>query len=120
MSRIIAPDSLGTPDLSLGRLEIWIHGRQFPQSADYWDGNWLEVTVRCQTERAMVWTAGPIIHLSELTHWIKSTEQMHNTLTGEANLACMEPELDVAMKIDKLGHVQVQVQITSNSPHENH
>jgi hypothetical protein len=120
MVRMIDLDKLGTPDLQLGQLEIWIHGRQFPEATDYWDGNWLMVTVRCHTQTAMVWTSGPIIHLSELVRWIKSTEQMHDTLTGEANLACMEPELDVEMKMNKLSHIEVKVEITSYSPREHH
>jgi len=38
---------LGMPDLKLEGLQIWIHGRQFPDAADYWDGNWLRVTAHC-------------------------------------------------------------------------
>jgi hypothetical protein len=120
MVSTIDPNTLGMPDLQLGQFEIWIHGRQFPEATDYWDGNWLMVTVRCQTQLATVWTAGPIMHLSELANWIKSTEQMVNTLTGEANLVCMEPELGVEMKMDKLGHVRVKVKITSDSPKGHH
>ena len=37
-------DHLGEPDIKLAGLQIWVHGRQFPDSDDYWDGNWLYVT----------------------------------------------------------------------------
>jgi DNA-binding ferritin-like protein len=35
---------LGTLDLKLERLQIWVYGRRFPDLHDYWDGNWLHVT----------------------------------------------------------------------------
>jgi hypothetical protein len=38
---------LGAPNLELEGLQIWVHGRQFPDSNDYWDGNWLRVTAHC-------------------------------------------------------------------------
>jgi len=61
---------LGRPDLQVGGLQLWIHARQFPDSEDYWDGNWLMVTVRCCASGAEVWVKGPILHLSELHHWM--------------------------------------------------
>src|SRR5256885_6731459 len=38
------PEQLGTPDIKLGGLQVWVHGRQFPDAIDYWDGNWLRIT----------------------------------------------------------------------------
>ncbi|GIV10623.1 MAG: hypothetical protein KatS3mg020_0114 [Fimbriimonadales bacterium] len=28
-------DSLGNPDLTIGELRLWVHGREFPNSTDY-------------------------------------------------------------------------------------
>src|SRR5882724_344446 len=36
-------EQLGTPDIKLSGLQIWVHGRQFPNATDYWDGNWLRI-----------------------------------------------------------------------------
>jgi hypothetical protein len=33
-------ERLGEPDLVIAGLRVWVHGRQFPQAVDYWDGNW--------------------------------------------------------------------------------
>lgn len=121
MSHTIDPYALDIPDLRRGYLEMWIHDREFPQSADYWDANWLMVTVRCHMQLATVWTSGPIIHLRELRPWIEGTEKMYRTLAGEAKLECLEPGLDVQMRIvDKLGHIEVKVTIASDSMREQH
>jgi hypothetical protein len=40
-------ENLGEPDLRVAGLRVWIHGRQFPDSQDYWDGNWLNATAYC-------------------------------------------------------------------------
>jgi hypothetical protein len=51
---------LGAPDLKLEGLQIWVHGRQFPDLHDYWDGNWLRVTAHCGGSGASVFTTGSI------------------------------------------------------------
>ncbi|MFC4159857.1 hypothetical protein [Chitinimonas lacunae] len=40
-------EALGEPDLLIAGLRVWIHGSQFPNAVDYWDGNWLRVTAYC-------------------------------------------------------------------------
>jgi len=37
----ISEDKLGKPDLSLAGLQIWIHGREFPNDKGSFDGDWL-------------------------------------------------------------------------------
>ena len=37
--------TLGSPDISFSSFQLWIHGREFEAAQDYWDGNWLRVTV---------------------------------------------------------------------------
>lgn len=48
----------GESDMKIAGLAIWIHGRQFPDSKDYWDVNWLNVTVRCGAQGASVKVCG--------------------------------------------------------------
>jgi hypothetical protein len=120
MPPTIEPQALDTPDLRLGFLEIWIQDREFPHSTDSWDANWLRVIVRCQMQLATVWKSGPILHLRELREWIEDSDRMYKTLAGEAKLACMEPALDVLMRIDKVGHIEVRVTISSDSMQEQH
>ncbi len=111
---------LGKPDVQVSGLQIWIHGRQFPDLNDYWDGNWLRATVHCKAKGSSVWVSGPIIHLSELHGWLVSTQAMNESLKGEANLDCMEPELSVSLKAEGLGHINMEVNITPDHLSQDH
>jgi hypothetical protein len=113
-------DKLGQPDLQLAGLRMWIHGRQFPSTDDYWDGNWLNVTVHCRAQSASVWTSGPIIHLSEIAHLLQGAEAMETSLQGEATLPCMEPELALTLKAEGLGHIAMVVDITPDNLSQAH
>jgi hypothetical protein len=89
-----------------------VHGRQFPDSLDFWDGNWLNVTAQCEARGANVSASGPILHLSELQDWFAASERLYQTLTGEATLKSIEPALQVLLKAESWGHIAMTVQIT--------
>ena len=40
------PIKSGEPDFKLGGFSLWVFGQQFPNAADFWDGNWLNVRAR--------------------------------------------------------------------------
>ncbi len=103
---------LGEPDLKLAGFVLWIHGRQFPDAADYWDGNWLNVTAHCGAKGAEVSVSGNIVHLSEIHQWMTETQALYDTLTGTAALACMEPEISITLKAETRGHISMIVEIT--------
>jgi hypothetical protein len=105
-------DRLGPPDIRLAGRQIWVHGRQFPNAQDYWDGNWLNVTAHCGAQGADVWMSGPRVHLSEVLGWRDQAAEMHRTISGNAELACMEPELRVELKMASLGQISMTVRIT--------
>ena len=105
-------EPLGTPDLQIAGLRLWVHGRQFPMADDYWDGNWLHVTVHCCAPGASVWVTGPILHVPDIAHFLRGIEAIHTSLQGEVTLPCMEPELAVTLTAEGLGHITVVVAIT--------
>jgi hypothetical protein len=111
---------LGDPDIKLAGLSIWIHQRQFPEAEDYDDGNWLIITACCEASGATVWTKGPIIHLSEIYRLMKGCEQMSDSLSGEAQLDCMEPELDLTLKMSKSGQIKMEVEISPTHLTQSH
>jgi hypothetical protein len=113
-------EKLGSPDLKLEGLQIWIHSRQFPDSEDYWDGNWLNVTVHCGASGASVFTNGSIIHLPELERWLSQIESLLTSSGGEANLECIEPNLSVGLKANSLGHIAMEVSITPDHMTQRH
>lgn len=100
------------PDLQIAGLDLWIHGRQFPDSEDYWDGNWLEITARCSCNSAFVQVRGSILHLSELHKLTSECQQIYASLSGEAHLQCMEPNLGLKITMKNLGRCELSVFIT--------
>jgi hypothetical protein len=113
-------DELGPADIKLATLEIWVHGREFPKASDYWDANWLTVTARCAAEWAVVWIYGPVIHLSDIADWAEKCETLYRTLSGEATLVCIEPNLSVHLHIKKRGELAMIVEITPNNATQQH
>jgi hypothetical protein len=105
-------EPLEAPNLQIAGLRLWVHGRQFPMADDYWDSNWLQVTVHCTAPGAHVWVTGPILHVSEIAHFLRGVEALHASLQGEATLPCMEPELAVSLTAEGLGHITMVVAIT--------
>ncbi len=108
------------PAIEVAGLRIWVRGRQYPDAADYWDGNWLIVSAIYQSPGSTVKTAGPIIHLSEIEALQSSCEILRTTLTGTAGLSCMEPELSFEVRAVCGGRMELSVSITPNAVKESH
>ena len=113
-------EQLGAPDIKLNGLQVWVHGRQFPHATDYWDGNWLRITAHCGTHGADVWTSGAILNLPALVSWLTELEDLDRSLTGEANLISLEPELCVRLSAGQLGQISMEVQITPDNVTQEH
>lgn len=108
------------PDITLQYLSIWIHGRERPDSDDYWDGNWLIATARCLAPGSTVTAQGPLIHVSELLTWQDALESMYRNLEGEANLRCMEPNLQIDLKMREIGKIEGELFITPDNLQQSH
>jgi len=108
------------PDLKLGGFSLWVYGRQFPDANDYWDGNWLNVRARAEAFGALVEARGAFVHTPELADFAKQLETLHATLVGEAVLQCMEPNLQIAIRGDSIGHMELRVRITPDHMSQSH
>jgi len=108
------------PDLKLGGFSLWVFGRQFPDANDYWDGNWLNVRARAEAPGASVVAHGAIVHTSELAGFVEQLESLYTNLVGEAALRCMEPNLQIVLRGDALGHVAVKVMMTPDHMTQSH
>lgn len=108
------------PDVGLAGLSIWVLGRQIPDQDDFWDGNWLNVLVRVEATGATVEVRGPIIHAGELASFTEELELLDATLTGNASLKCMEPNLDVVIRGDKRGQAKMTIRITPDYLAQSH
>jgi hypothetical protein len=113
------PKELGPPDFAVAGLQVWIRNREFAEAQDYWDGNWLNVVAHCGSAGADVWASGPVLHLSEVRHWLGELNKLDETLTGKASLCCMEPDLSAEFRL-KDGRGELLVFITPDHLAEKH
>ena len=112
---------LGAPSLQVEGLRIWIHGYQFPDATDYWDGNWLRVTVHCGADGANVWVAGALLRNDDLLRWADACEALRSGTTAMADLSPLEPELAISVRPkDDLGHLLLTVSITPDHLSQRH
>lgn len=113
-------ESLGESDLQIAGLQIWVHGRQFPDASDYWDANWLRVTAYCEYANTTVRASGSIIHLSEIAGLLRGCESLYQSLKGEAALDCIEPYLSAKLTAESGGRISVVLSITPDHLAESH
>jgi hypothetical protein len=94
-----------------------VHGREFPGSADYWDGNWLSCTaeVRVSTFRGR---RDGSLRNEELARFLTGLEEVYEQLTGEARFETMERWLDVRVVGDGRGHMEARGQLWDDPVHD--
>lgn len=110
------------PSIAFGPLKIWVHGRQFPDAHDYWDGNWLSVTARCEGAGSRVQVTDPFIHLGELKKWHEDISRLAHTLKGSAELPTLEPTLKVKITDEGAtpGHFSFEIDLSGDHISERH
>ena len=110
------------PSITIGPLKIWVWGRQFPDSTDYWDGNWTNATACCEGAGSRVEVTGAFLHLGELERWRNDLERFYPLLEGSIMLPTIEPTLSVRIegKTTKTGHLKCTVDITGDHMAEKH
>jgi len=113
MSQKLTPADLGEPDLKLAAFQLWVHGREFPEAEDYYDGNWLRVTAHCGASGASVWAQGAILMVTDIARFSEGCAALLNGDSTSATLDPLEPELSLSLQAaDQLGHVRAMVEIT--------
>jgi hypothetical protein len=55
-----------------------------------------------------------------LDTWYNEATRLYDTVTGEAALKCMEPELNILLKAESLGHIAMTVHITPDHLNQLH
>jgi hypothetical protein len=114
-------EELGEPALRVDGFQLWVHGYQFPELTDYWDGNWLRVTAHCGAAGASVWVSGALIRNGDLIGWADQCDSLRQGEAKVAELAPLEPEIKVTVRpSDELGHFTVRVEITPEHMTQRH
>jgi len=115
------PEQLGAPDLKIAGFQMWVHGRQFSDSTDYDDGNWLRVTAHVGAVGVSVWVSGAIMMITDLIQFGQEVDGLAKGETQRADLKPFEPELRLQIEqLDSLGHLTMQVQITPDHLTQEH
>jgi hypothetical protein len=113
--------SYGEPVLKIGPLRIWVHGRQYPDATDGWDGNWLRVTAHCGADGASVAVSGAILDTVSFATFGQQLATLHQSLTGEARLESVEPNLSARIVArGGAGQLTLRVDMTSNPLDQGH
>ena len=108
------------PDFYLDGLSIWVRGRQFPDSSDFHDGNWLILRATMQRGETSVTTEGAILMTTDFERFRDQLAAMSDTVTSEATLSGYEPNLKVTLDAGRLGHIDGQIEITPDHLGERH
>jgi hypothetical protein len=117
----LAQDSLEEPALSVAGFQLWIHGREFPDSIDYDDGNWLHVTARCDAVGASTWIQGPVLMVTDIESFRTQCQELLAGETAVATLDPLEPEIKIKIEaIDQLGHLRLRVEMTADHLTQDH
>ena len=115
------PDFLGPSHLKVAGLELWVHDRRSPEAQDYWEGNWLVVTVRCAADGAIIWTTGPMVRVPDLVRWADALDRLYQRPEGVATLTSDEPNLTAVVRsTDRAGELQLVVDITPDPLTQEH
>jgi len=121
VTRHPTPEELGAPDLKVAGFQLWVHGRERPDSNDSYDGNWLRVTAHCGASGASVWVQGAIMMVTDLASWAQECEALREGRIQQAEFAPPEPELRISIQpIDRLGHFTLRVEITPDHLRQSH
>ena len=108
------------PSLRFGGFSLWVDQRQFPDASDYWDGNWLMVRARMGASGARVECEGPILMTTDVKQFRDQLAAMVDSLTGEATLMGLEPEINVVLTMQKMGQVEATIEITADHINQHH
>lgn len=85
-------------------IEIDILAREYPNSCDYWDGNWLVSNVKIEIPGYNV-NFNASLRADEISEFMKGLMLMHRNLSGEAKLTSLESYIHLEGEIDKLGQI---------------
>jgi hypothetical protein len=121
MAASFSAANFGEPDLTIAGFQLWIHGRQFPDALDKYDGNWLQVTAHVGASGASVWAQGAILMTSDIARFREQCQVLRANEAQSAVLESYEPELRLVLEqTDSFGHIRARVEITPDHLSQQH
>jgi hypothetical protein len=99
-------------------LSLAIHGRQRPESADYWDGNWLTCDVEVAAG-AFRGAFGRTIRKEDLERFRHQLVRLYAELSGTAALEVLEGWIALDLVGDGRGHLEAKGQLCDDPVYGN-
>ena len=85
-------------------IEIDVLYRNYPNSSDYWDGNWVTSNINIKIPGYLV-NFGANLRTDELRDFTNEIKLMSKHLKGKANLKNLENYLHIECGMEKLGNI---------------
>lgn len=86
-------------------LKISFLGRSHPETADYWDGNWIQATVELKAGGFRGSVSGDL-RADELVCFVDQLASLQELLSGTAEFETMEHWLSIKVTGDGCGHME--------------
>jgi hypothetical protein len=110
----------GEPDLKLGWLSIWTLSREFADSVDYDDANWINIHAHIEAPGSRIDIQGPWIRSDEISSFRDELSTLNLRLEGVAHLRCLEPYINAKVTSAALGHLDVVIEATPDPMTQTH
>lgn len=94
----------------LEHIALNVSGREFPNSTDFWDANWLICTVEIAVGAFRGRVEG-MIRTEEVEGFREQLLRLNDGLNGEAEFATMEEWLSLRLIGDGRGHIETICQL---------
>ncbi len=102
-------------------LTLTVRGYQFPDAADYWDGNWLVVEAALSAPGCRVAHSGPFLRTDEFARFETALASLDAGDGDAAAMTPMEPDLALAIAREgSLGALSVTVELSPDRQTQAH
>lgn len=106
-------------DFAIAGLSMWVEGPQ-----KYTDGQvdtqWLEIRAVAKATGSRIEIAGPFLRRMDFRQFRSSLTKIFDDLSGTASLGGLEPDLELSVDGDGMGHVKVTVEMTPDYMNQAH
>jgi hypothetical protein len=87
------------------KVEIDVIGREYPNSSDYWDGNWVVSNVKVEIPGYNV-NFNASLRTDDIRDFVNDLKLMSRNLSGKATLKNLDSFIHFEGEMDKLGHIE--------------
>jgi hypothetical protein len=97
-------------------ININVVSYSYPDSSDYWDGNWISCLVKAQIPGFVV-SFPTYLRTSEIVSFYSDLVQLYDFTKDIASLVGMESNIDLQVQMDKLGKLTWKANLTYPTGH---